>query len=504
MLLNRPCNSTTRSKNRFTRTDLIKLAKKYKYEIPKNATINQICQDLDKIIKERQDGDEPRKIIKLPYKKIIKHDEPPEIPLKKRSFIKLPYKHQNRKECANDADLFAVLVKDIPDTDFIKIKGAGKQIYCYDIHQLVQHLITSKSNKNPYDRHPFWQTEQEFENIINRTSISIENKTTLRAIFYPKKISQQFMDAINNKYNTFEIIGIVGAILHHDHSFNFKSSLSALSFLDQTLDRAGEYKDIFLSMKSPNVTQNVGEIMAHAHETCIHGIGQNLIRIFLYYWYEYEHDQHLRKPLPFCFVQLPLLRGIAIGIRHNRNILISIYMHDENTHGLSSHISYEYIFDVITSQLNRFSMTTQNPDHVEILAYNVAEKINHIIESIKTIDAFIRQYKLENLIIIPAVRLPEIVYNVDIVNLTRDAIFEPHAIPLPHDEIRPEIPLPVDPPQELRIRYGGRYYNLTREHCQQFINHDFKYNPLTKRRLNPNSEIALRLRNSCHALGFQI
>lgn len=513
MLRGRPCNSGSRAKNRYTRDELVNLAEEFNYEITRGATISKICNDLREMIEKPRKSKEKKipKKLKIPKPKRRSSSPKPEkkklkIPKPKPSRrssspksrerrLTTPDACESRKECKNEDDLYASLIKDIPDDKFIKIKSSTGMTYCYDIDQLIQLLTTSKVNRNPYDRQPIWNNEDEFNKILSHPAVNEADRRLLRNIFFFKGISENVLNAIVKNYSTFEKIGIVGMVLYNDQSDHFKPSLSALAYLDNEIEKLPRSDKILFLNEIPLITVNsyksIGDIIKNAHEQCIHGVGQDLIKIFLFHWFELPLGS--KKPLPNVFVQLPLKRAVAIILRHenSREMPISIYLHDEETHGIKSTLSYEFRF--VTGYIHEYQYASQlTRDLWNVLRQNVGDNFRHLWKTMHELDKFIQQNGIE------PIKLPW--------------KMEPEYHPPP--QIRPLIlrfPMPRVPiPQQFilqQIKIGGRSYRMTQgsldTKCREFrrMNGVFT-NPFSGRRISNTSETWREIDSICRRNGI--
>ena len=186
-----------------------------------------------------------------------------------------------RNQCTNDNDLFESPVRDIEEENFVDIRSSTGKVYCYDIDQLTQYLITSRKNKHPYDKLPIWANRNEFDKIISHRKISDGNKRLLIGIFYPLGLPDELIDAIKNNYEIFDRIGLVGFILLNDFTRDFSPSNVALDFLAKGINELSEkYRDSFFEMRDFTTNEILRDAIDRA-VGCIHGVGSKLIKIFL-------------------------------------------------------------------------------------------------------------------------------------------------------------------------------------------------------------------------------
>lgn len=203
------------------------------------------------------------------------------------------------KTCNNQIEIISQEeVKDIPRNKFIQLSNGN----CYDVDNLVSLIIsTEELNEDPIIKSekgissPIWKTTAEKDNIIFHPGLDISIRQEFFQMVQRKneKIKQQLETLEKDDFSFLDKIAVAGFSLVNDNSGSysedptvFMRSQEVLDGLISTLNKHPK-KDIFKSSTFYN--QNLDQIIRSLKDTCIHGIGNSLILLYLSFYFTIKY-----------------------------------------------------------------------------------------------------------------------------------------------------------------------------------------------------------------------
>lgn len=241
----------------------------------------------------------------------------------------------DRDYCNNENDFHNSPVIDILNENFIHLTSPTGQVYCYDVNQLIQQLTTSLVNKHPYDKQPIWKTRDEFDKIVLHPMVSEIDRKILIKRFYPTGLEPDEKKMIMDNVGVFLLIGAVGFIVTNDYTDEFVASQKAITFLRDKIGEMNETsKNLFNNFVDYFTGRKLGKLLACAGKTCIHGMGQAIMRIYINNMF----DMNEPKLIPPYIITKNIGKYYAVMyIGHYDNQIpefaIRLYLYDIKSHG---------------------------------------------------------------------------------------------------------------------------------------------------------------------------
>lgn len=226
------------------------------------------------------------------------------------------------EKCNNEEDILLQSFKDIYLEQDIYIDSFGNCLSDDDIRGI---LLTQQNPSHPKSRQKLWKNREEFDELIKY--FEEEDKIKAIELYFPTVLTKEVKDALLKYVEVFNDIGMVGCVLKADYRDEFGESLLALSHLRESIDSIPDQKDrnIFLSLSVPEKRNiNVGKILKDCQETCIHGIGADLINIYLYHIRRLGESPVLLK----SFIQTELKSVILYSYGQKGEYNIYLYRND--------------------------------------------------------------------------------------------------------------------------------------------------------------------------------
>lgn len=179
-------------------------------------------------------------------------------------------------------------IQKVPETDFIKLPNG----YCFSSEELIDYIKDSGfDNKNPHDKSIDLFTTKDIEEINNK-----ELKKVVKAYFDKKNTEHNdVIDVLYKNLHTLHIIAFAGRVCYFNQissreaqtSAPFENSINALNILMTEIEKLNDHdQKVFLSLydTSPITTLKKSIVDANNGAVCIHGVGVNLIFVFIKYF----------------------------------------------------------------------------------------------------------------------------------------------------------------------------------------------------------------------------
>lgn len=195
--------------------------------------------------------------------------------------------NQDRSKCINkDTFLLFTSIDDIPKNDFLMLPSG----YCFDVSELIDYIKSSGFfNKNPHlqsetlftDENKYiWGKYPELANTLSK--------------YFKKKQEERQNDIIvlKNNLDLLYKIGDTGRICYYNNIYShdtkdssiFEYSINSIAELSEMINKlSSKDKEVFNKIRSANGQLTIQQIIDDANKgvSCIHGIGNYLIAIFV-------------------------------------------------------------------------------------------------------------------------------------------------------------------------------------------------------------------------------
>jgi len=269
----RKCGSTARGAGIWTKEELIIEAQRYNISI--DGTLTDICQRLiDRETKQASSQE---------------------------------HKSNNVKKYVNDTTLLGDSCEDYDDDELIQDKYG----YGYTPEELINTLVNTKRNTNPYTNQPLWKDRNEFNILMEHPKISSEVKYRLISIFFPI-FDPDIIQLVQEYPDIFDLIGYTGCVLKSDFGKDFKGSQSMLAELLKELETLPDnIRKQFETLRTIDGRKTLKDIMTSSNNECIHGVGSYLLGIYLYIWFNIP--ENVRAPLIPVLYQGGVRTTIVLG-----------------------------------------------------------------------------------------------------------------------------------------------------------------------------------------------
>lgn len=256
-----------------------------------------------------------------------------------------------RDDCINVDLLTGDTLDSVDPNNILKIPpGVGEKGYCYDFDFFMKDIRSRKSNVNPYTNRPLFNNVEQLNDILKHEKFDDAFREFARIALYPSEIDKSIADAIIDNLDQFNAIGIAGYICADDYTDDFPEALLAINKLSTVLT-----SEVLLNLKvpthviDPQKMENqptVQSIIASAHGSCIHGVGNDLIKIYLYYWFEFNKSMTVSEQIILVpiFTQLQFSRAICYPVSNFTGIVL--YIHPDLYSKYKS-LTYLYLFNKI-------------------------------------------------------------------------------------------------------------------------------------------------------------
>jgi hypothetical protein len=277
-------------------------------------------------------------------------------------------------------------VKDIPRELFYRSYTGN----CFNIRDDLYPYLIEGSTTDPYQGTvPLWRNAEELNEIINHPGLTPEEQQNLKAKFHNvNPIKNEIIELMIRNVDLFELIGATGLILYGDYGDDFADSLEALTRLRIQIDESPD-KDMFLELKALTKGRNstIAEIISRQSTACIHGIGIELLTVFLTYYKTFDYMLPTNPfTLPQGFHQLDNQNIILFNVYSFIDICVyvGIYIHDEDTYGRDSrlgHLARVYmqsksialeLFTTVANSTNLSGSMIAYPNDRQITMFDVA------------------------------------------------------------------------------------------------------------------------------------
>lgn len=369
------CGTHERGHGTWTRATLVAEAKLH--NIPVTGTMDEICRRLI------DEGEPPKK------GPIVQHVPPKPIVAQKK-------KSKNTKNCKNDTNVLGDELDEMTNDEIIQdIYG-----YCYTPDELISTLENSKRNENPYTRQPFWLSRASFDKLFNHSGFTDVDRAKMIAIFYPT-FDHDIINLVKSYPDIYNLIGMTGVVLKSDYGQDFKASASMLGELTKELDKLAEpIKKKFKDLKTFGGNKTLNEIIEDSNLSCIHGVGSDILGIYLYIWFNIPEIE--RPPLIDPLYRSSANDVIVLGYTHEQGQYFDLYLFkfDPNIDNI---ISINYLTIVVSRGVAVPSnghniLTSKVPaDVVKNIRENVIDNIDEITIKYGLLREYLSNKGFENL-----------------------------------------------------------------------------------------------------------
>jgi len=197
---------------------------------------------------------------------------------------------EDMSECENDVEPFTqeYLLECDPIDIVITFNNIG-----YDLDSLCNWIIMKNyNNKDPFGK-KIWKDDSDYQRLISHPGIPEETREKLK-----NKKNIGYDKIVRKNEKNLKVIGKAAISLYGDnttsHSQDSKLFVSSNRYLNILHHKVKKYKTFGSLMDESGY--KLEDIVGSAHETCVHGIGIDLFKLFLYNWTSYYKDN--KKLLP--------------------------------------------------------------------------------------------------------------------------------------------------------------------------------------------------------------
>lgn len=288
--------------------------------------------------------------------------------------------------CTNQDTL--VMMEPLTDIDS-KLVIQLSDGYCYDINEIAQSCISSKTFKNPFTNSPF--NAEDIQLLIRHPALTKANGADLGILMNKARLHKVATVALYQKHKNlftqfFQTCLVTALVCTSDYSNDFKYSQRALTKLSEVIDKFNE-DDRTVILNLASTRGNKLEAITKSYgTTCIHKIGSQLCNIIF--------NQHV------------LLKKASINIDLNRfvtpvsdNDYAFVYQMDKSTEAISVYCPDQFgIRDTV-----RFGVIVNKKlidlGYMRDIPYSIALKYfnEHVTPVIKQINV-IHQIDLKSLV----------------------------------------------------------------------------------------------------------
>lgn len=220
--------------------------------------------------------------------------------------VALPVQIVKNLKCKNESTFFYMIdSSDIPKDDLLRTPEG----YCFSIVELMSWLNSSNTfnNKNPHDNNLELFKETNIHELIKHPEL----KKKVEAYFAEKKKDRMhIIDILHKHMDILYNIGRAGRICYYNsivqggtESSPFEYAIEAIISLSEMIDKLNKKeKDVIENMldisAKNNLTLKSLIFAANNGTTCIHGVGRNLIVMFMHYFLLVEQKyKNIYEPL---------------------------------------------------------------------------------------------------------------------------------------------------------------------------------------------------------------
>jgi hypothetical protein len=269
--------------------------------------------------------------------------------------------------CNNTTEIFSF--EDIAEIDpklIISLSNGN----CYDINNLLEYLIANKDeNVDPIIKAeknkitPLWKDNKEKQNILTHPSLNKELLKKYNEMLKEKKAEEfKFVKEIAKDISLLDKIAEVGSICLNDDTANwsenpdpntFQKSTKAIGDLIETLQKRQDKKS-WLGLTLYN--KNLQKILDAVKSTCIHGIGGQLLQLYLAIYYNLKFIHSIDIELSSFFMEIDdntyityqvvgLQNGIYPAVEQSYSMTYDVfgYTVTENNIGYERFSGFRYI-----------------------------------------------------------------------------------------------------------------------------------------------------------------
>jgi len=202
-------------------------------------------------------------------------------------------------------------IQQIPKTDFLQLSNG----FCFSAEELISYINDSNfANKNPHDKNIELFTDKEIEKIEHK-----ELKKALQTYFSTKKSEYNNVIQVLHKHSRLlHVIARTGRICYFNQlsshekttSAPFERSIDAINTLMTEIYKLSEdEREVFLKLYDLSPNNSLINVIDNANKgnSCIHGVGINLIKVFIKYFFLIEQKHKINYDFLFTglyFIQV--------------------------------------------------------------------------------------------------------------------------------------------------------------------------------------------------------
>uniref|UniRef100_A0A6C0K148 Uncharacterized protein n=1 Tax=viral metagenome TaxID=1070528 RepID=A0A6C0K148_9ZZZZ len=188
---------------------------------------------------------------------------------------------QHLPKCQNSHTPFLEIIADIPG----HLLHVTPYKRCHNVDELIDYLLSTPKNRDPTDLvDPLWYYPRDKAFLFNHPGISADNKSKLQQMEKNIPLADLPFDIY---LQSIEWIGKLGYIMRNDDPSNqgsegFDVSERALIFFKSKMDALDETtKNRVLNLQYERQGDTVQMILKSLESTCLHLVGDWLIRVYL-------------------------------------------------------------------------------------------------------------------------------------------------------------------------------------------------------------------------------
>lgn len=264
---------------------------------------------------------------------------------KLKTKLKLKAKLKPRS-CNNEYTLMGDETKDIPKIK-LYISPSGN---CFNISEDLVPYIKGGNNADPYTGQPFWTDQKGMIKFLNHPGLTKSERSELMEFLY-SPLRPDVIEILSQS-PSFRAIYDLGYTCYSDQTQDFKIALDAIKKFNNILEQDSNGQIIYeLRERRANNPQSVREMIENAGSVCIHGVGINLMRLYLDLWHIIPEDK--RPELP-CSVFEDKDPNVTSHVQKYAKLVslkltdgglyVFLYIYDWKNIGQMSH--YWYIFEI--------------------------------------------------------------------------------------------------------------------------------------------------------------
>jgi hypothetical protein len=297
--------------------------------------------------------------------------------------------------CKNPSSLIAEEFAELDESEYVRDKHG----YCYIPDEIVGFFDSKKTNKNPYTGQEIWDMtdRDEFQRFIEQPAFTDDQRRELTLIFYPPSFGQDFLDFIIRNLDTFNLIGMIGCALKADYSPDFKNSVEMLGYLNKKLLELPAIDERrFRSIQTVNRQSTLGELIGKSNVSCIHGVGAEMINLYLNIWFHLNPQ----PPLIGALTQLDIKSVIIFAYIHEDVYAFYLYKHNDEPAAIIAanfvHQTIQQLTHLVGARIafrkdNGYDLVERKiePDTLNFIMDNMFQKLDEILSNYEFMEAYV-------------------------------------------------------------------------------------------------------------------